>query len=103
MGAQFSRFVIFCRFFVFLGDPSKIAVLPAWELNSVCIPPPPTPQEMHPGGFSDPLGSKTLPHGPKTPPNHDFGTILDVFWTDFGRFFGIILEVHSKCFHAARR
>ena len=34
MGAQFSRFVIFCRFFVFLGDPSKIAVLPAWELNS---------------------------------------------------------------------
>ena len=34
MGAQFSRFVIFSCFFVFLGDPSKIAVLPAWELNS---------------------------------------------------------------------
>ena len=40
MGAQFSRFVIFSCFFVFLGDPSKIAVLPAWELNSVNIPPP---------------------------------------------------------------
>jgi hypothetical protein len=42
MGAQFSRFVIFSCFFVFLGDPSKIAVLPAWELNSVSIPPPKT-------------------------------------------------------------
>ena len=30
MGAQLPRFA----FFVFLGDPSKIAVLPAWELNS---------------------------------------------------------------------
>ena len=39
MGAQFSRFVIFGCFFVFLGDPSKIAVLPASELNSVSIPP----------------------------------------------------------------
>ena len=45
---------------------------------------------MHAGGFSGSLGSKTLP---QTPPNHDFGTILDVFWTDFGRIFGIILEV----------
>ena len=48
---------------------------------------------MHPGRFSGPLGSKTPPHGPKTPPNHDFGTILEVFWTDFGRIFGIILDV----------
>ena len=48
---------------------------------------------MHPGGFSGPLGSKTPPHGPKTPPNNDFGTIWEVFWTDFGRIFGIILEV----------
>ena len=39
MGAQFSRFVIFGCFFVFLGDPSKIAVLPAWELNSLSTPP----------------------------------------------------------------
>ena len=28
--------------------------------------------KMHPGGFSGPLGSKTPPHGPKTPPNYDF-------------------------------
>ena len=48
---------------------------------------------MHPGGFSGPLGSKTPPHGPKTPPNHDFGTIFEVFWTDFARMFGIILEM----------
>ena len=47
MGAQFSRFVIFGRFFVFLGDPSKIAVLPAWELNSVSIPPPQDNRKKH--------------------------------------------------------
>ena len=56
---------------------------------------------MHPVGFSGPLGSKTPPHGPKTPPNHDFGTILEVFWTDLERIFGIILEVFfmkKRCF-----
>ena len=49
--------------------------------------------KMHPGGVSGPLGSKTPPHGPKTPLNHDFGTILEVFWTYFARIFGVMLEV----------
>ena len=66
MGAQFSRFVIFCRFFVFLGDPSKIAVLSFLKT-----------QKNTSGGFSGPLGSKTLQT-----------TILAPFW----RYFGPILQ-----------
>ena len=33
-GSSIFAFCYFLSFFVFLGDPSKIAVLPAWELNS---------------------------------------------------------------------
>ena len=35
IGAHFSWFSIFLRFFLFLGATSKILVLPACELNSV--------------------------------------------------------------------
>ena len=62
MGAQFSRFVILCRFFVFLGDPSKIAVLPAWELNSVSIPPSPQPLRI---AQDDPRWSNMAQDGSK--------------------------------------
>ena len=92
MGAQFSRFVIFCCFFVFLGDPSKIAVLPAWELNSGEL----DQQFVFSQFFENAkkhVGWVFGPAGLQDPPNHDFGTILEVFWTDFARMFGIILEV----------
>ena len=65
MGAQFSRFVILCRFFVFLGDPSKIAVLPAWELNSVGTPPPHNPSGNASGWVFGPAGLQDPPTRPQ--------------------------------------
>ena len=84
MGAQFSRFVIFGRFFVFLGDPSKIAVLPAWELNSVCIPPPQPLRKCIRVGFR----ARWAPRPPHTAPRHLQTMILAPFW----RYFGSILQ-----------
>ena len=94
----------FFVFFVFWGDPSKIAVLPAWELNSgeldqqFC--------DFHffenakknvLGGFLGPLGSKTPPHGPKTPPNHDFLLICVPSGLICRRFLVHIFKKKSQC------
>ena len=100
MGAQFSRFVIFCRFFVFLGDPSKIAVLPAWELNSVCIPPP-NPSGNASGWVFGPAGLQDPPTRPQDTSKprfwHHFGSILDRFWKDFWYNFGGVFY-EKRCF-----
>ena len=91
MGAQFSRFVIFCCFFVFLGDPSKIAVLPAWELNSGELD-----QQFcvflvfwkrkktRRVGFR----ARWAPRPSKPRLWHHFGGILDRFWKDLWYNFG---------------
>ena len=100
MGAQFSRFVIFCRFFVFLGDPSKIAVLPAWELNSGELD-----QQFcvflvfwkrkktRRVGFR----ARWAPRPSKPRFWHHFGGILDRFCKDFWYNFGSVFY-EKRCF-----
>ena len=53
--------------------------------------------KMHPGGFSGPLGSKTPPHGPKTPPNHDFLLICVPSGLICRRFLVHIFKKKSQC------
>ena len=92
MGAQFSRFVIFCRFLCFWETLRK----QQFYLHGSSILENSISNFVFSQFFENAkkhVGWVFGPAGLQDPPNHDFGTILEVFWTDFARMFGIILEV----------
>ena len=101
-GSSVFAFCYFLPFFVFLGDPSKIAVLPAWELNSgeldqqfcVFLVSWKRKKTCRVG-----FRARWAPRPPHTAPRHLQTTILAPFW----RYFGTILEGFLVCFHTARR
>ena len=99
-GSSVFAFCYFLSFFVFLGDPSKIAVLPAWELNSGELD-----QQFcvflvfwkrkktRRVGFR----ARWAPRPSKPRFWHHFGGILDRFCKDFWYNFGSVFY-EKRCF-----